>query len=237
MLNTEDNLVHLVWIGNKFSLLEQLSIKLLQKQNLVPHLWSYNEIENVPDGVVLCDASEIMPEESIFTFQGIREGLPNEGKGSVSHWSDRFQLKLLQKYGGWYSQLDVACLKLPEDREYYFAGSDSVGIVTYIMKAPKGAPFLRDCIDELTEKINGSTPFDWSDSMQIIGNHVCESLPDFISTDNYECGVEKYMDGDEIPGDNIEFIHWCNALCGEKKNDPKNSNSLYYKLLKQEGLI
>jgi hypothetical protein len=234
-------IVNSVWIGKELSLLEQLSIKLLQRQGAECHLWAYNEIKGVPEGVVLRDASEIMPADSLFTFKGtgMTQG---HGIGSCAHWSDIFQLKLLKKYGGWYSQLDVSCLKLPdEENEYYFANHIIKRIVnTFIMKVPAEAPFIDKCIEELGEKVNKDTSdkIDWLDGMRIIGSHVHDNnLNQFISNNIMECGFSKYMSKPGImPTSNIQFIHWCNSLCHDIKNNPI-PGTFYHRLLEQEGLV
>ncbi|NBP71067.1 MAG: hypothetical protein EBU52_20305, partial [Cytophagia bacterium] len=62
------------------------------------HLWSFDKINNAPNGTILRNAAEVLPEESIFTFQGAPvPGIPKGGIGSLSHWSDQFQLKVLYK--------------------------------------------------------------------------------------------------------------------------------------------
>ncbi len=239
-MTPEDQIVHFVWIGKSLPVMGQLSIKLFQRHGKIPYLWSYDEIENVPDGVVRRDASEILPRDSIFTFQGSQPGLENDGKGSVSHWSDQFQLTLLQKYGGWYSQLDVACLKLPARCDYYFARHHEPPIInTYIMRVPKNAPLLDACLAELRAKINKSTStsFHWFDSMRIIGSHVHTELPQFISRNTHECGCPTFTDTAKKLKRRIEFLHWCNALCVTVRNGPGRPDSLYYKLLKQENLL
>lgn len=239
-LITADRVIHFVWIGEDLPLMGQLSIKLFQKHGFTPHLWSYNKILNVPDGVVPREASEILGKDSIFTFQGFAPGLENGGKGSVSHWSDIFQLKLLQKYGGWYSQLDVACLKVPEPCEYYFAQHGRPEICnTFIMRTPKGAPFLEDCITELMAKINKSTmsTISWLDSMRIVGSHVHTKLPQFVSKNTFECGCHVFTDTNAMPNAQYEFIHWCNAICGSIRNGPVHEDTLYYKLLKDVELV
>jgi hypothetical protein len=239
-VKSEDQAVHLVWIGKSLPLMGQLSIKLFQRHGKMPHLWSYEEIENVPDGVERRDASEILDRDSIFTFQGDQPGLENNGRGSVSHWSDIFQLTLLRKYGGWYSQLDVACMKFPARCEYYFARHhDRTVINTFIMRVPKNAPFLDACLAELTAKINKSTSskIGWFDGMRIVGSHVNAKLPQFISRKTFECGCPVFTDTDATLKRRYEFLHWCNALCVTIRNGPVREDSLYTRLLKQEGLI
>jgi hypothetical protein len=231
--------LHCVWVGNNpLSILELLSIKIYQQKGFIVNLWIYNTINNIPDGVLIRDANEIMPEDSIFKF----DRQDHFGHGSVSHWSDIFQLKLLNQYGGWYSQLDVSCLKIPQNTEYYFAHHENTisnqTINTYIMQLPKNAPFLDDCIQELSYTINKDSmrTIDWLDSMKLIGTHVFKNnLDKFISYNTQECGKDTLTMTNTRPNSKLEFIHWCNAAF-KLKNNPI-PNSFYHQLLQENGLI
>jgi hypothetical protein len=232
--------VNCVWVGSRnFDILQLLSIKQYQKLGFTVNLWAYDHIDNTPDGVIIHDANEIMPHDSIFTFQR-----PDHfGHGSPCHWSDIFQLKLLNKVGGWYSQLDVTCLKIPQLTEYYFAHHDETSSIhtvnTFIMKIPSKAPFLDKCIYEMETSINRDTisKIDWLHGMRIIGNHVFKNkLNRYISYNNRECANNKtYTKNYDRHIKNLEFIHWCNAVFKDKNNPtPK---SLYYNLLENNNLI
>jgi hypothetical protein len=110
------------------------------------------------------------------------------------------------------------------------------------MKTPRDAPFIEDCIFELENKVNIQTAdkIAWLDGMRIIGSHITKKqLSYFVSRDTTECGCHKYTKTNNIPGTNIEFIHWCNALCGDPQESISNysKESVYYKLLEQENLI
>jgi hypothetical protein len=240
-MEIESKPMHMVWIGNKLGLLEQLTIKLYQKQGLVPHLWSYNkdELEGVPEGTLLRDAEEILPKSSLFTFRFPNDP-NNRGHGSFSHWSDRFQLTLLQKFGGWYSQLDVACLKMPVESEYFFVHHNSAIVDVCVMKTPKNAPFIQPCLNELYDKVNETTTnggIHWELSMTIIGQHITKNdLSKFKSNNVAEHGCAKYMTHAAAPPENIEFIHWWNVMCKDHKNNPK-PGSFYHKLLQEVDLI
>ncbi|CAN5598692.1 hypothetical protein BH10PLA1_BH10PLA1_05790 [soil metagenome] len=108
----ENRHVHVVWIGPRLSLMERLTVKLLQFHGHLVNLWGYETIENVPEGTILRNADEILPKKSIFRFTGTPLSIiPNGGIGSMSHWSDQFQIKLLHQEGGLYTQLDVAFLQ------------------------------------------------------------------------------------------------------------------------------
>jgi hypothetical protein len=96
MLRLDNLAVHAVWIGERLSLMERLTIRLLQDHGHQVHLWAYRDIANVPDGVILRDAAELLPEKSIFRYSGQPvEGIPNGGIGSLAHWSDQFRMRLL----------------------------------------------------------------------------------------------------------------------------------------------
>ena len=77
----------------------------------------------------------------------------------------------------------------------------------------------------------------WIDSMQIIGSHVHAKLPQYISSKTFECGCHIFTHTNAIPSEELEFIHWCNALCGDIRNGSTNTETLYYKLLQEVDLI
>src|SRR5690606_9502875 len=83
------------WLGNRLPLLQVLSLQSFIAHGHEYHLYVYDPIENAPEGVVLCDASKILPRQSVFTYQ---KGF---GKGSYSAFSNLFRYKLLLEHGGW----------------------------------------------------------------------------------------------------------------------------------------
>ena len=67
-------------------------------------LYVYDEIE-VPRGVVLRDAVEIIPRSAIFYYENV-----HTGKKDLGPFSDLFRYKLLFDRGGWWSDVDTVCL-------------------------------------------------------------------------------------------------------------------------------
>ena len=63
---------------------QTLSIRSFLAHGHQYHLYAYEEVEGVPDGTILCDASQILPRDSIFCYQ---DGF---GKGSFSASSNLF---------------------------------------------------------------------------------------------------------------------------------------------------
>jgi len=252
----ENSIVHTLWIGGRLSLMEQLTIKLLQSHGHQVHLWSYDKTEGVPDGTCLRDASRILPASSIFRYQGKPLRLiPNGGIGSLSHWSDQFQLRLLHQEGGIYIQLDVACLKpLNFESEYAFASHSlsrrvwpfkKRGIAAFVMKCPAGSSFAENCAAILATRINAQTikELDWESSMREIGRQHRKYFP---ASSRHMLNSRLYMDlGGRSKGPFFEavtipqevmMIHWSNATHVERKNDPI-PGSVYHQLLEQVKLV
>ena len=247
-MKDENRIVHTVWIGKRFSMLECLTVRLLQKHGHEVHLWAYEKIDNVPERVIIEDAALVMPKDTIFRYAGKPfNGIPNDGIGSFSHWSDQFQMKLLYKYGGTYLQLDVSCLKpLDFEQPYVFFPIGEQGIQTCLMKLPQGSAFAEECDKALHKEINRDTiaSLDWFCSLRLI-THVLRKhklyktefiLPEKNILDlggNIKSG--PFYENVIIPED-VCIIHWSNATNFENKDYPL-PGSVYECLLKEAGII
>jgi len=104
------------------------------------HLYVYDDIKNVPDGVILKDASEILPSSDIFQY--------TEHK-SYAGFANFFRYELLRQRGGWWVDLDVVCLKsFSFQNDYVFASErDTSGrecVTNAVIRAPQAAPILAD---------------------------------------------------------------------------------------------
>ena len=82
--------------------MERLSIQSFLKNGHPFHLFAYNELEELPEGAVLKDANEVLPESSIFMY---------EKHASYAGFANFFRYKLLLERGGWWADLDMVCLK------------------------------------------------------------------------------------------------------------------------------
>jgi len=97
------NVIQSLWIGNHLKPVHIMAMRSFLWCEHEYHLYCYEEIDNVPKGVVIKDAREILPEEAIFVCQ------TEPGKGSPSPFSDLFRWKLLYEKGGWWVDTDVLC--------------------------------------------------------------------------------------------------------------------------------
>lgn len=98
--------VNSLWIGDEVSNLEKVCIKSFIDHGLSYNLYVYDEnINNLPEGVNIKNANEILNEDKIFTYKS------GFNKGSVSGFSNYFRYKLLYQNGGVWVDTDIALLR------------------------------------------------------------------------------------------------------------------------------
>lgn len=107
----ENHVIQSVWIGSSLSTMEKLCIRSFLKNGHEFHLYAYNDIAGVPDGTILKDANDILPETAIKEFL------------YIANFSDYFRYTMLRN-GGWYVDMDSVCLRPLEFKEpYVFAAA------------------------------------------------------------------------------------------------------------------
>lgn len=156
----EDKNIQSLWIGGNLSNMEILSMKSFLHNNHNYHLYAYEDIGNVPEGVLVKDARTILPEKDIFRYKN----------GSVSAFSNVFRYKMLFDKGGYWVDTDFICLKHFDFKEdYVFATEPWDGYTTSklnpcILKAPKlSLPMLNGykfCIDRKQAVLDGLIEWD-----------------------------------------------------------------------------
>ena len=102
-MSVSDKVVHMFWAYGELSKLERLCITSFVHQGYEVNLWNYGTTTNAPQGVILRDASEILPEARVFKNKS----------GSYASFSDLFRYKLLNEIGGLYADTDVIALVGP----------------------------------------------------------------------------------------------------------------------------
>jgi len=146
--------VQSLWIGPRLNTLAILSIKSFLFHGHEFHLYAFDDIANVPEGTKICDASTILPRESIFCYQG------GFGAGSYSAFSNQFRYKLIFEKGGWWVDTDVVCLKpFDFDEEFVFATereeNDATMAASCVFKSPAKSEYLGYCLQVCDEKDKG----------------------------------------------------------------------------------
>src|SRR5215468_2454910 len=125
----ETNFVNTFWHGEAISSAERLCIQSFLDHGHSFRVFTYSDVE-MPGGVIVEHAAQILPLERFFYFEG-----------SPSGFSNIFRYKLLLERGGWWVDTDVLCLKreLP-DCDYYWAQETPGRINGAILKFPPEDP-------------------------------------------------------------------------------------------------
>lgn len=134
--------VRFFWVGPPLSAYEILSLRSFLGTGARVILYAYDKSLAVPDGVELRDAAEVLPLDILNRYNS----------GNAKAWarhSDLFRYVMLEKFGGWYADLDIVCLvdALPQG-EMYFGRADEARIFAGLLKFPKGAAVLKDLVVE-----------------------------------------------------------------------------------------
>jgi mannosyltransferase OCH1-like enzyme len=102
-----------LWVGPRLSTMERLSIASFLHHGHDYHLFTYGEVEGLPDGAVREDARAVLPESMIFQYREVP---------SYAGFSNYFRYKLLLDRGGWWADSDTICLRpFDWDEPYIFA--------------------------------------------------------------------------------------------------------------------
>lgn len=158
-MEKSNNIIHGLWIGEQLSPIEILCIKSYQKSGHIFYLWTYKTIENIPEGTILKNANEILNETRVFRYKNTNKF--GHGKGSLAGFSDIFRYKLLYEFGGWWTDMDITCLK-PFDfvEPYIFRKNGDKGIVGNIMKCEAESELMRYCYERASKEVNENNK-DW----------------------------------------------------------------------------
>ena len=146
-----------LWIdmtGEGLGLFEVLSIKSFLRFGYKFHLYVYDmKMKNVPEGVELKDANDIIPESEIFEYEG----------GGISAFSNMFRYKLLYDKGGIWVDMDLVCLKPLELEEEYIFSSENIMTNVGFIKVPAQMKFMNFCYNHILTIKKSPKKIAWGD--------------------------------------------------------------------------
>ena len=108
----DNHVIQSLWIGPALSPMERLGINSFLRHGHEFHLYTYTPVGNVPQGVTMRDAREIIPLSLVDYTKFPR----------LAIFADLFRYKLLLDKGGWWVDTDTVCMRpfdFPE--EYVFS--------------------------------------------------------------------------------------------------------------------
>ena len=139
-------IVQSLWIGDRLSVMEQLSIRSFLDHGYAYHLYTYQEVKNVPARTVILPGEQILPADQIFRY------VKGYGEGSVAAFANFFRYKLLLERGGWWTDLDSVCMQPLDFEDEHVAGRERTPDGTFrlangLIRAPCGSRLLEYCWD------------------------------------------------------------------------------------------
>lgn len=208
-----ERVVHGLWVKGPLSPMELLTIRSFIHHGYSFFLWSYETMEySLPQGAVQMDAREIIREEEVFTYRNINQF--GHGKGSLAGFSDIFRYGLLNRYGGWWTDMDVTCLsRLDFDGPYVFRamkrGKIAVGNLMY---AEPNSELMAWCFAESRARI-GPENRDWLLPVRILNKGIFKfrlekHILQFTNPDSWPL-VSKFLRQD-AQFSSWRAIHWMN---------------------------
>ncbi|MEO9964296.1 MAG: glycosyltransferase [Reichenbachiella sp.] len=196
----------------------------------------------LPNGTVINDANKIIRAEDIFSYNHSNQF--GHGQGSVAGFSDIFRYKLLYEMGGWWTDMDITCLRpLDFEAPFVFRTHTTLPVVGNIMKCPAGSQLMLDCYKQAVRDVNAGNK-NWLKPIEILNANIKAQklehyiLPNICLPDHH--GLIQILLNFKltIPAD-AYFIHWMNE---EWRSKNKNKNhfrieSTYGSFLQEFGVV
>jgi hypothetical protein len=146
----QNRVIQGLWLGSELSNIERLGLASFVANGHEVHLYAYEEIAGVPDGVLIRDGSDIIPARRVFSST----------RGGYTAFADWFRQELLFTRGGYWTDLDVICLRAFDFREEVVLGlEDEHTVSNAVMRFPAGHPLPRTLAD-LAQRPNTPLPYD-----------------------------------------------------------------------------
>lgn len=212
MAVTEKPVVNSLWIGDKLSSLEVLTIKSFQANGYKFKLWVYGDVANIPENTIVENAGKIIPQNDVFNYTSSNKY--GHGKGSFAGFSDIFRYKLLYEEGGIWSDMDITCIKpLRHDTDYIFRYHKQLGMVGNFMQCPKGSELMKWCYERAAAEVKSDNQ-DWLLPIKILNEGVVKYnlsnfIGDFSNSDEFPL-VSRLIRSSYRIDDSWYIIHWLN---------------------------
>lgn len=245
------SIVQSLWIGGTLSKMEVLSIKSFIENGNEYHLYTYDNVKNIPKGTIIKDGNEIISKEYIFKYCN----------GSYSAFSNLFRFCLLHKKGNFWVDTDIICTsKFDFPNEICIFNEPDIHyktktITSCVLKLPKKSLITKIAVElckegrrqVLSNKITwGLGPavlkeivkifeldhmiLDWRNIM-VCGYNDWKILIDH----NYNCHSKVYKNPNNLPREN-KCIHLWNEMWRRYKINKNDNfeNSCIYEYFKKK---
>jgi hypothetical protein len=197
-------IIQSLWIGNTLSDMEVYCIKSYLKHGFDFHLYTYEKVKRVPKGTKIKDGNTIIPYKEIFKL-----------KETFLPFSDIWRYNMLYKKGGYWTDMDMICMKHFDFKDKYVFSSErtikegafkmKVPYVANIgiLKAPKGSLFYKELYETCISIEKKNKNKDKLKYMRVLRNMIAEyKYKKYIYKPHYFCHLDWWYAKDAfIPVD------------------------------------
>lgn len=128
-------LIQSLWVGNKLSQMELLCLNSFVFHGHPFDLYCYEPLDNIPEGVNLKDANQIIHESKVFKYID---------RDTYSGFANLFRYTLLAQKGGIWVDTDVICMKPLEFPNDYMFATEHGGLITNcVIQVPRNSPLMQ----------------------------------------------------------------------------------------------
>ncbi len=156
-----------LWVGETLPLLARLYIQSFLDHGHEFQLFTCRPYDNIPSGATVRDAREILPEKAVFYHEN----------GSLAPFADWFRNEFLVREGGYWTDLDVACLSdsFP-DADTWFCTQEKGLVAVGVIAFPPHHP-LMEALRSTAEDPAAAAPWD-SPEESAAKQHLAKQVPD-----------------------------------------------------------
>lgn len=156
-----------LWVGETLPLLSRLCIQSFLDHGHEFQLFTYRTYDNIPVGTTVRDAREILPESAVFRHEN----------GSLAPFADWFRNEFLVREGGYWTDLDVACLSddFP-DADTWFCTQEKGLVAVGVIAFPPHHP-LMEALRAIAEDPAAAAPWD-SPEESAAKKNLARQMPD-----------------------------------------------------------
>lgn len=119
--------VNMFWHGPELGLIHAACIRSFIRNGHSVFMHCYDCPKDLPEGVKLIDAAEIMPLSDLLT---------HKKRGSITLGADRYRYRLIAAGYGLYADCDMFCIKTIKDSPYILGRQDDRTVNCAFMKLP-----------------------------------------------------------------------------------------------------
>ena len=136
--------VNCLWLGGALGDLEQVCLLSMLRQGHKVRLFFYDKLTNVPSGIEISDAREIMPREELIVHRA---------SGSPSLGSNKFRYLIMENDLGIWLDTDVILLSpLLKTQDYIFGWEEYNSINCAVFYSPKDSLLNEEIIEFISQR-------------------------------------------------------------------------------------